>query len=680
MKKILLFILVYFSFGFAFSQRTQADSMIGLLQAEKTDTGKVRKLIRIGRLLEFGMVKNDSAIFYFEKAMETSRSINDPALESEAAFYLASSVYNSANYPRALVLSLQNVKRLEELKARNIDVVFNEDRNLLFYQTRLLSFIYSNIGDYNKQLEYIRRMQAIYYTSLSQQQDVSVNYQYTIYFNLARVYEKLNMHDSTFYYSSLLYNRILQKGDVQWLALSSDLLASYHEAHGNADTAMMLSRESISPALQSNRSDIVTGAQLRIGKIFQKRGQRDSAFKYSLQALAGVLQLNNPKDLLDTYRQVSDLYKENGQPDSAYKYLHQFTIIKDSLQDLSKIAEAQNFAFNQTLTDQQVSQGKKEAEQQLKNKIRIYALATVIAFILVATFLLMRNLRTKRRANMLLTQQKTEIQNSLAALKATQAQLIQSEKMASLGELTAGIAHEIQNPLNFVNNFSELNKEMLEEASEEMDKGNLEEVKQLLQDVKENSDKINQHGRRADAIVKGMLQHSQSGKGQKELTDINALCDEYLRLAYHGLIAKDKGFNATMETDFDITLKKTELVPQDIGRVIMNLLTNAFYAVNAKVLSGFTPSAAAPYKPIVSISTKKINQGIEIRVSDNGDGIPASIIDKIFQPFFTTKPTGQGTGLGLSLAYDIVKAHGGELTVTSTEGRGTRFTIKIPSA
>ncbi|ULQ52769.1 sensor histidine kinase [Flavihumibacter fluvii] len=273
-----------------------------------------------------------------------------------------------------------------------------------------------------------------------------------------------------------------------------------------------------------------------------------------------------------------------------------------------------------------------------------------------------------------ITKQKEELQKTVEELRATQAQLIQSEKMASLGELTAGIAHEIQNPLNFVNNFSEVNAELLEELEHEIDKGNLEEIRAIARDIKGNETKINHHGKRADAIVKGMLQHSRTGSGSKELTDVNDLADEYLRLAYHGLRAKDKSFNATMKTDFDTSFGLLNVVPQDLGRVILNLITNAFYAVSEK--KKLQPQG---YEPIVSVSTKKIKNRVEIRVADNGMGIPQKVMDKIFQPFFTTKPTGEGTGLGLSMSYDIItKGHGGELLVKTREGEFAEFIIKLP--
>jgi signal transduction histidine kinase len=245
--------------------------------------------------------------------------------------------------------------------------------------------------------------------------------------------------------------------------------------------------------------------------------------------------------------------------------------------------------------------------------------------------------------------------------------------MASLGELTAGIAHEIQNPLNFVNNFSEVNTELIEELQNELKSDNKEEAIAIANDIKDNEQKINQHGKRADAIVKGMLQHSRSSSGQKEPTDINKLADEYLRLSYHGLRAKDKSFNATINTDFDNSIGKINIVPQDIGRVILNLLTNAFYAVSEN-----KKQQPEDYEPTVSVSTKKIKDKVEIKVKDNGNGIPQKVLDKIFQPFFTTKPTGQGTGLGLSLSYDIIKAHGGELNVKTKVGEESEFIINLP--
>jgi signal transduction histidine kinase len=273
-----------------------------------------------------------------------------------------------------------------------------------------------------------------------------------------------------------------------------------------------------------------------------------------------------------------------------------------------------------------------------------------------------------------LKEEKKRAEEALAELQTTQKQLIQSEKMASLGELTAGIAHEIQNPLNFVNNFSEVSKELLDEMLEEIENGDFDEVKAIMEDVIQNLEKINHHGKRADGIVKGMLQHSRASGDKKEPTDINALADEYLRLAYHGLRAKDKSFNAELVTNFDDSIDTIKIIPQDVGRVILNLLTNAFYVVNEK-----KKKEVNDYSPRVSISTKKKKGFIEVIVTDNGNGIPDTVKKKIFQPFFTTKPTGEGTGLGLSLSYDIItKGHGGDLKVDTKEGEGTTFIIHLP--
>jgi signal transduction histidine kinase len=271
--------------------------------------------------------------------------------------------------------------------------------------------------------------------------------------------------------------------------------------------------------------------------------------------------------------------------------------------------------------------------------------------------------------------EKKNTERALAELKSTQAQLIQAEKMASLGELTAGIAHEIKNPLNFVNNFSEINKELIDELKEELAAGRIEQVNEIANDIKENEDKIMYHGKRADGIVKSMLQHSRKGSGKKEPTDINMLCDEYLRLTFHGLRAKDKSFNAKFETDFDPLVPAVEVVPQEIGRVLLNLINNAFYAASVKAVTintGFIPT--------VTITTKKENDKILISVKDNGNGIPERHLYKIFNPFFTTKPAGEGTGLGLSLSYDIIKAHGGDINVESSPGKWCKFIVELPIA
>lgn len=279
-------------------------------------------------------------------------------------------------------------------------------------------------------------------------------------------------------------------------------------------------------------------------------------------------------------------------------------------------------------------------------------------------------------------QQKEELQQAVVDLKAAQAQLIHAEKMASLGELTAGIAHEIQNPLNFVNNFSEVNLELTGELRDEIEKTGLSDADKtnliaINNMIRQNQEKITYHGKRADGIVKGMLQHSRTSTGQKEPTDLNGMVDEYVRLSYHGLRAKDKSFNAHIDQQLDPALGQVKLIPQDMGRTLLNILNNAFYAVHERKMKG-----EEGYQPTIVVSTRLVDKGkkwVHIKIRDNGNGIPTENRDKIFQPFFTTKPTGKGTGLGLSLSYDIVtKGHGGELKLDSKDGQYTEFTIILP--
>jgi signal transduction histidine kinase len=344
--------------------------------------------------------------------------------------------------------------------------------------------------------------------------------------------------------------------------------------------------------------------------------------------------------------------------------------INESIFNLKQRQEFQNIEFN----EQQRLSEIEDAKTKERVKYRMWGLITGLTIFLFIAIILYRNSLQRKKANTLLSQQKNELEKTLTSLRTTQNQLVQSEKMASLGEMTAGIAHEIQNPLNFVNNFSELNTELIDELKAELEAGNKEQAIAIANDLKQNEEKIIQHGKRADGIVKSMLQHSRSSSGKKELTDINALTDEYVRLAYHGLRAKDKSFNAKFQTDFDNSIDKVHVIPQEIGRVLLNLINNAFYAVSEK-----EKQTGENYEPTVTVTTKREDDKITVTVKDNGNGIPQKALDKIFQPFFTTKPAGQGTGLGLSLSYDIItNGHGGEFKVETKEGEGSVFVISLP--
>ncbi|MEO5501764.1 MAG: ATP-binding protein, partial [Ginsengibacter sp.] len=415
-----------------------------------------------------------------------------------------------------------------------------------------------------------------------------------------------------------------------------------------------------------------------LSRVYAHLNKIDSALFYAKESLKISEKRKDAAQKRDAYNLLASNYDNLGRTDSATFYLK----LAKSLSDSLSVEERKNLlAFQDVVVEEQSKLQKLEEEKiQTESKIRTYSMISGLIILSIIGLILYRNNKKEKKAKIVL-------EKTLKELKSAQSQLIQSEKMASLGELTAGIAHEIQNPLNFVNNFSDVNRELLQELKEEAEKGNIVEVKIIADDIINNEEKINHHGRRADAIVKGMLQHSQSSKGQKESTDINALCDEYLRLSYHGLRAKDKSFNAKMKTDFDNSIGKINIIPQDIGKVLLNLYNNAFYACTERSLCEVSQKPSTDngtdatenfYKPTVSVETKKYNNKIIIMVRDNGNGIPQKIVDKIFQPFFTTKPTGQGTGLGLSLSYDIVKAHGGEIKVKSKEGKGTEFIIQLP--
>jgi len=463
--------------------------------------------------------------------------------------------------------------------------------------------------------------------------------------------------------------------------------AQYRIQSGALDEAEILLKECwqliIEKNLAVNASSTTLAPDYYLALIRIKQKRFDEAIELLRMDIERLN--NNRLDIMRDYKLIAELYKEIGNGDLAAETYAIYTAKQDSIQAEQNKYRSISFEAEQQMSEQNRAIAQLESQNKISSLTKNFLIGIAALFVLIAAGLYNR-FRVKKKANKVL-------EKTLTDLKSTQAQLIQSEKMASLGELTAGIAHEIQNPLNFVNNFSDLNTELIDELTDEAEKGNLEEVKAIAKDLRGNEQKINHHGKRADAIVKGMLQHSRTNSGTKEPTDINALADEYLRLAYHGLRAKDKSFNATMKTDFDQSIGKVDLISQDIGRVILNLITNAFYAVSEKQKSRLTPyplEGGLDYQPTVSVTTKHqpplpggrgsdgTNGFIEISVRDNGSGIPAHILDKIFQPFFTTKPTGQGTGLGLSLSYDIVKAHGGELKVETKEGEGSEFTIILP--
>jgi two-component system, NtrC family, sensor kinase len=491
-----------------------------------------------------------------------------------------------------------------------------------------------------------------------------------VFMNLGGAYVNMNKLDSALFYEKKAY-QIANPGEFSYYFKLLKILGVIYTNLDNFPLAKKYFYLDVATDHSSNKNEIYSSMSL----MYMRMGIRDSALYFANLGNQLAIVSKSPEDIIYARNALAQIYDSLHLPDSALKYQKQLMSLKDSIFGAQKLLNFQQVYFDDQARRKEIE----EARTNYRTKLRMYALAAGLFILLIATVFLIRNNRVRKKTNALLEDQKKELQLSLVQLKATQSQLIQSEKMASLGELTAGIAHEIQNPLNFVNNFSEVNEELLMEMKDDLDKGKIEDAKALANDAIENQKKINYHGKRADAIVKGMLQHSRTSSGKKEPADINTLADEWLRLSYNGLRAKDKLFNATMRTDFDKSFGNINIISQDIGRVLLNLYNNAFYAVAEK-----KKQQPDGFEPTVFVSTKMIGDKpdsyrVEIRVKDNGNGISQKVMDKIFQPFFTTKPTGQGTGLGLSLAYDIVKAHGGELKVETKEGEGAEFIIELPA-
>jgi len=525
-----------------------------------------------------------------------------------------------------------------------------------------MGMTYYELGNFKESLSNLKRAVELHKTIDPDPHEAL----YNVY--VARDYIEMKEYDLAYDYlkdAAQYFHIKPERGKtVRWKMVYHIVMGDYHHRTGRPDSAYVYWKAALK--LASNSQDAVFNhvslAAAKLSSLFSEKKQLDSSMYYA--RLAFKVATNgqfNPR-IPEVSRQLADLYESMGKTDSALYYMRTAITVNKSMFGTDKVNELQLLLLDEQKRNIEIQQ----EEERHQNNIRLISLVSITTIILVASLLLFRSNRIKQKTNLVL-------QQTLNELKATQSQLIQSEKMASLGELTAGIAHEIQNPLNFVNNFSEVNKELIEELTQQAREGNLKEVQNLAGDIKANEDKIEQHGKRADAIVKSMLQHSRVSSGKKELTDINALCDEYTRLAYHGYRAKDKSFNAKLDTDLDQKILPIQAITQDIGRVILNLANNAFHAVTEK-----SKSAQDGYTPTVSITTKRLSDKIEINVKDNGKGIPEAIKEKIFQPFFTTKSAGQGTGLGLSLSYDIIKAHGGTIFVNSKEGEGSEFIVQLP--
>jgi len=650
------------------AQDNLPDSLRKIFFSSKDDSVRYEAAIRLYD--HFEELNRDSAFFYGDQSVQISRKNNKKLNEAYSLSRKAYQEVNKGRFAEALH-SLLDAFSISENPANEKYYwavhPLNQESQKRLYALSCTHHIYGILmretRNSEQQLIHFREAKRIAVEINSPARSVLGS------LNIGRLYWEKGELDSALFYEDEAEEIARNSGREKYL--SGILLFKANIYASKRDTARSLNYlyEGIrSGILQNNLDGLIRGYR-ELTRYYLSKGNKDSSLYYAFkqldisQKMGGVSAFGYHIGV--AYENLYLVYQLRNQNDSAYKYLALTQRTNDSINraKIESLAEFQKL----TLNEQQRLQNAEKEKIAYQNKIRTFVLLVGIGVLLLLAIIFYRNNRQKHKA-------KIKIEQAYDHLKATQQQLIQSEKMASLGELTAGIAHEIQNPLNFVNNFSEVSNELIDEMNNELSKGDMEEARIIAGDIKQNLEKINHHGKRADAIVKGMLQHSRSSNGVKEPTDINALADEYLRLAYHGLRAKDKSFNAAMKTDFDESIGNINIIPQDIGRVILNLINNAFYAVDEKKKSGVNN-----YEPTVSISTKKTNGSVEIKVNDNGNGIPQKVLDKIFQPFFTTKPTGQGTGLGLSLSYDIVKTHGGELKVETKEGEGSVFAITLPT-
>jgi len=690
MKKYFKIALLILFPAFATAQQSLPDSTKLKIKNAPNDSTLFRGYT--GAALFFTTINSDSALKYIDIALSITEKNKKWLQHSSSLGYKAEFLMNLGRFAGAFQCLNQSFQIAEDPKMETMDWILVRTITPEVARLWRLSethYRYASLMRLTKNLE-----QAIFHNKEAIRignnagglwGPVRVAY---ANMNLGIIYLQVKKTDSAL----LFFNEAKRLGSeqIKYTSHHGNIIAYQGQVYaltGNHVKAKQLLHTALQIAQTRYYPYNIAKACNELFNIYQAENNKDSTIFYALKMKEQVNELGTfVTDELNkglVYKKLFLGYRMNNENDSATKYSALAIEINDSISNvqLQNLAEFQNVL----LEEKQRLQNIEKEKLTYQNKIRTYSMLAGIVVFMLISFLLYRNNSNRKKANALLQNQKEEIEHqkksveeTLAELKSTQSQLIQSEKMASLGELTAGIAHEIQNPLNFVNNFSEVSRELIDELKP-FDKLRLTaEQEELLNNIDSNLEKINHHGKRAGDIVKGMLQHSRSSNGTKEPTDINALCDEYLRLGYHGLRAKDKSFNATMKTDFDTSIGKINIIPQDIGRVVLNLLINAFYVVDEKKTLR-QAQGDTHYEPTVSIQTKKINNKVEIRVTDNGNGIPQKVLDKIFQPFFTTKPTGQGTGLGLSLSYDIIKAQGGELKVETEEGVGSTFTILLPT-
>ncbi len=661
MKKLLLFaISLLVCCHLASAQTGHVDSLRKAYQKNKQDSTLALLLVERSST-DYLTTNTDSGMICARQGLYLSRRIHFKKGEVRSLAAMAIFLNISGDLPGSLKITFEVLP--EAISIHETRVVAS------CYNTRGLT--YSTLKDHKKSLD------NFYAAKNVAEKSHMTDFMIVDYNNISREYLDFNKLDSALYFTQKAYDLALKVKMTKNLGYMIRNFGIIQFKKKNYAAAINYYSKSIKTIVGGKNHYLLSEDHRRIAEVYQAMHQTDSCIDHAKKAFDHAKLDKSPDQVQRAAKLLTEVFLAKNDFKEAFGYQQIMIKAQDSLFSQQKTLQVQNLAYNEEQRKQQIE----AAAIAYKNRVRFYTLMAVVGvFVLLASILLFANTK-RRKANKLLHQRNEQIQTqhkalekTLSELKTRQTQLIQSEKMASLGELTAGIAHEIQNPLNFVNNFSEVNAELLDEMQQEIDKGNFEDVKAIAASIKENEQKITQHGKRADGIVKGMLQHSRTNTGERQLVDMNELTDEFLRLAYHGLRAKDKLFNAEMTTHYGPDLPKISVVQQNIGRVMLNLFNNAFYAVNLKA-----KTAGAGYKPELTVTTLSEHGKVIIKIKDNGNGIPEDIKDKIMQPFFTTKPTGEGTGLGLSLTYDmIVKEHGGSIDINSVEGEGAEFIIQLP--
>lgn len=633
------------------AQNVNLDSLFRAIDHLPADTNAFNKVLQYSDLISFNNPGQGQKID--DRIVSRARELKFQSAEAGALNSLGEDYHFMGNHVESMRRQLQALEIYKTL-------------NNLFGQVISLGYIsilYNELGQYRQALFYLFQADSIFRLM------PHTNERAFILDNMSISYDALGKPDSAMVYARKAYEEYTERLNPHLKSFILGAMGNAYAKNGMTDSALwffhtvILNSENIGDKLN------LILAVIRVANFYKSEGKYDSSLFYARWALRESGNISNQLYMMNSFNILAELFDHSHQLDSANHYLKRAAEYRDSLYGPDKLNQMQVLI----LTEQERQNALHQQELDFRNRVKYISLIIALAVFLLLAFILFRSNRHKQRANNLLQEQKRKIEDTLVELKSAQAQLIQSEKMASLGELTAGIAHEIQNPLNFVNNFSELNRELIDEMNVKLEQGDIGDAKSMAAIIKDNLEKINHHGQRADGIVKGMLEHTRVSAGKKELTDINQLCKEYFRLAYHGQRAKDQGFHTKMETQFDEFLPKAFIISQDIGRVLLNLINNAFYSVSRQyslITNG--------YEPVIMLRTKRNGQFIEICVKDNGLGISSKNLDKIFQPFFTTRPTGQGTGLGLSISYDIIKAHGGEIRVESKEGEGAEFVVALP--